>query len=98
MISEARLGFVPMPGQTVKLDGRSSPQFKDHPLTLLITAETEPSTVDAAQGRTALRATWVLVTGWELGRRGQRVIVRNRVPVRVSGIELIEHHVRRLPH
>lgn len=79
------IGIVPQPGQTVHLNGDASPQFRDQPLRLLITEPPLPSTVDAAQGRPAERAAWLLLTGWELGPRGQRV-VRRTVSVRTSGV------------
>ncbi len=79
------IGVVPQPGQTVHLTGDASPQFRDQPVRLLITEPPLPSTVDAAQGRPAERAAWLLLTGWELGPRGQRV-VRRTVSVRTSGL------------
>ncbi|MGA8112123.1 MAG: hypothetical protein WCA46_00520 [Actinocatenispora sp.] len=79
------IGIVPQPGQTVHLTGDASPQFRDQPVRLLITEPPLPSTVDAAQGRPAERAAWLLLTGWELGPRGQRV-VRRTVSVRTSGL------------
>lgn len=81
------IGIVPQPGQTVHLTGDASPQFRDHPVRLLITEPPLPSTVDAAQGRPAERASWLLLTGWELGPRGQRV-VRRTVSVRTSGLSV----------
>jgi len=81
------IGFVPQPGQTVALSGDASPQFRDRPVRLLVTEPPLPSTVDAAQGRSAERATWLLLTGWELGPRGQRIVQRT-VSVRTSGIAL----------
>lgn len=82
---QVMIGIVPQPGQTVHLTGDASPQFRDQPVRLLITEPPLPSTVDAAQGRPAERAAWLLLTGWELGPRGQRV-VRRTVSVRTSGL------------
>jgi hypothetical protein len=79
------IGVVPQPGQTVHLTGDASPQFRDQPVRLLITEPPLPSTVDAAQGRPAERAAWLLLTGWELGPRGQRVVQRT-VSVRTAGL------------
>jgi hypothetical protein len=81
------IGVVPQPGQTVHLTCNASPQFRDQPLRLLVTEPPQPSSVDAAQGRPATRATWLLLTGWELGPRGQRVVQRT-VSVRAAGITL----------
>lgn len=81
------IGIVPQPGQTVNLTSDASPQFRDQPLRLLLTEPPLPSTVDAAQGRPAERAAWLLLTGWELGPRGQRVVQRT-VSVRTAGISL----------
>ncbi|BCJ26239.1 hypothetical protein Asera_03470 [Actinocatenispora sera] len=81
------IGIVPQPGQTVQLSGDASPQFREQPLRLLITEPPLPSTVDAAQGKPAERASWLLLTGWELGPRGQRVVKRT-VSVRTAGVAL----------
>lgn len=81
------IGIVPQPGQTVHLTGDASPQFREQPLRMLITEPPLPSTVDAAQGKPAERATWLLLTGWVLGPRGQRVVQRT-VSVRTSGVAL----------
>lgn len=81
------IGVVPQPGQTVNLTGNASPEFRDQPVRLLVTKPAQPSSVDAAQGHSAARAVWLLLTGWELGPRGQRVLQRT-VTVRRNGITL----------
>jgi hypothetical protein len=82
------LGCVPVAGQVVLLSGAASPEFRDRPVRILVTAPTEPSSVDAAAGRGAATSTWVLVTGWELNVRGGRVLLRKGIPVRTAGIAL----------
>lgn len=94
-----QLGCVPVPGQVVTLSGAASPEFKDRPVRILVTAPTEPSSVDAAAGRGAANSTWVLVTGWELNVRGGRVLLRTGIPARAAGIALdseMSGHCRRL--
>ena len=81
------IGIVPQPGQVVQLTGDASPEFRDRPIRLLVTEAPLPSTVDAAQGRPAERAAWLLLTGWELGPRGQRVVQRT-VSVRTAGVSV----------
>lgn len=80
--------FVPIPGQTVYLTDKASPQFGPRPVRLLITEESKPSTVDARQGHTAAAATWLAITGYELGPRGRRLIYREDLAVYAPGIIL----------
>jgi hypothetical protein len=83
-----QLGCVPVPGQVVMLSGAASPEFRDCPVRILVTAPTEPSSVDAAAGHGAATSVWVLVTGWELNARGARVLLRTLIPARTAGIAL----------
>ncbi len=92
--------FVPVPGQIVYLTDRASPQFVAGSIRLLITAESKPSTVDARQGHSARNAAWLALTGYELGPRGQRLVLRENVAAYAEGIVLCgEPGVRtRRPH
>ncbi len=81
-------GSIPQVGQTVYLGAEASPQFRSRPIKLLITAPPQPSSVDAAEHRGADAARWLLLTGWELDPRGQRVLHRT-VAARASGIALV---------
>ncbi len=87
--ADVNLGAVPLPGQTVRLTGRASPQFREESIDFLVTSPAQPSSVDAIQCRTASSATWILLTGWELNTRGQRVLLRREVAVRASGVEVV---------
>jgi hypothetical protein len=82
------MGGVPHVGQTVYLGPEASPQFRSRPIQLLITAPPQPSTVDAAEHRGADQARWLLLTGWELDPRGQRVLHRT-VSARATGISVL---------
>ncbi|GAA4213219.1 hypothetical protein GCM10022220_37930 [Actinocatenispora rupis] len=82
------MGVIPHVGQTVYLGPEASPQFRARPIQLLITAPPQPSTIDAAEHRTAKEARWLLLTGWELDPRGQRVLHRT-VSARTSGIAIL---------
>ncbi len=79
------IGVLPHVGQTVYLGPEASPQFRTRPIQLLITAPPQPSTIDAAEQRAAAQARWLLLTGWELDPRGQRVLHRT-VSARAIGI------------
>lgn len=81
-------GGVPHVGQTVYLGAEASPQFRTRPIRLLLTAPPQPSTVDAAENRPVEASRWLLLTGWELDPRGQRVLHRT-VPARASGITVV---------
>lgn len=89
-MDDARLGVVPRPGQTVRLTGRASPQFRREPIEFLVTLPAQPSSVDVIQHRSAASATWILLTGWQLNTRGQRFLLRREVPVRVAGVEVVD--------
>ena len=82
------MGVIPRVGQTVYLGPEASPQFRARPIKLLLTAPPQPSSIDAAEHRSTDNARWVLLTGWELDPRGQRVLHRT-VSARVSGIALL---------
>lgn len=82
------MGGIPHVGQTVYLGPEASPQFRSRPIKLLITAPPEPSSIDAAEHRAAETARWLLLTGWELDPRGQRVLHRT-VSARASGISVL---------
>jgi hypothetical protein len=79
---------VPPPGQRVRLGAAASPQFRQHPITLLITSPVRPSTVDSAQRHQVAASTWWLITGWELGPRQQPVLLRE-VSVRAAGTDIL---------
>lgn|GEM_PF-6614288 len=81
-------GVLPRVGQTVYLGAEASPQFRTRPLQLLITSPPQPSTIDAAEHRSVDEARWVLLTGWELDPRGQRVLHRT-VSARTAGIAIL---------
>lgn len=80
---------VPRPGQTVRLSGKASPQFREEPIDFLVTLPAEASSVDLILHRGVASATWILLTGWQLNALGQRVVLREGVPVRVSGVEVV---------
>lgn len=82
------MGVIPHVGQTVYLGPEASPQFKSRPIKLLITAPPRPSTIDAAEDRETDQARWLLLTGWELDPRGQRVLHRT-VSARATGISVL---------
>jgi hypothetical protein len=82
------IGVIPRVGQTVYLGAEASPQFRARPIQLLITSPPQPSTIDAAEHRAAAEARWLLLTGWELDPRGQRVLHRT-VSARAAGISIL---------
>ena len=82
------MGVIPRVGQTVYLGPEASPQFRARPIKLLLTAPPQPSSIDAAELRSTDTARWLLLTGWELDPRGQRVLHRT-VSARASGIALL---------
>lgn len=82
------MGVIPRVGQTVYLGPEASPQFRARPIKLLITAPPQPSSIDAAEHRAPEAARWLLLTGWELDPRGQRVLHRT-VSARTAGIALL---------
>lgn len=87
---DVRLGVIPLPGQIVRLSAKASPEFRNEPIEFLVTSPAQPSSVDLIQHRSAASATWILLTGWQLNTRGQRFLLREQVPVRASGVEVVD--------
>lgn len=73
---------LPGPGDTVRLDATASPEYARDPFYLLLTERPVASTLDAAEGRSAETALYVLLTGWQLTNRGQRLQLHTHLPAR----------------
>lgn len=84
---------VPVPGQEVRLGSDASPQFRERPITLLITSPVLPSTVDSIQQHDAAGSTWWLIKGWELGSDRQPILLPE-VFVRAGGCEILSAPIR----
>jgi hypothetical protein len=66
---------APCAGQVVALAAGAAPVYGSRPVRLLLTADAEPSQIDA--GRAAHQAEWWRLVGWELDEQGRRLIERD---------------------
>ena len=67
---------VPEPGQVLLLDAAACPAVGGRGVRLRLTRPVRAWEADGAGGGDPRRATWWLVTGWQLGRRGGQVALR----------------------
>lgn len=93
-------GCLPGPGDTVRLDALASAEYARDPFHLLLTRPPVASSLDAAEGRAAATASWVLLTGWRLNTRGEQVLICTDIPARREALVAVArpHRSRRRDH